>query len=75
MSTGSTPTPAENPIVSFVLGKLLGALNGYKTYIAAVGLFGLALYDASTSDYVGAYQSFMAALAAVGIRHAIAKAS
>jgi hypothetical protein len=50
-------------------------LSGYKTYVAGVGLFGLAIYQVSTGDYQTAMQSFLAALAAVGLRHAIAKQS
>jgi hypothetical protein len=53
--------------------KILSAVNGYKTYLAAAGLAGLALYDLSAGNYAGAYQSAMAALAAAGLRHAIAK--
>ncbi len=52
---------------------LITLISGYKTYIAAAGLLGLAVYQASQADYASAYQSFMAALAAVGLRHAIAK--
>lgn len=47
--------------------------SGYKTYLAAAGLFGLALYDASVGQYEQAVQQFLAALAAAGLRHAIAK--
>ena len=46
--------------------------KGYKTYIAALGLLGLAIYQASTNDYTEAFQSLMAALAAAGLRSAIA---
>lgn len=49
-------------------------LDGYKTYVAAAGMFGLALFQFSTGDYGGAWQSLMAALAAVGVRHAVQKA-
>lgn len=48
-------------------------LDGYKTYIAAAGLLGLAIYQFSTAQYVPAYQSLMAALAAFGLRAAVAK--
>lgn len=48
-------------------------LSGYRTYIAAAGLFGLAVYQASLGHYPDAIQSVMAALAAFGIRSAIAK--
>lgn len=50
-------------------------VSGYKTYFAAAGLAGLAVYQVSQGDLTAAYQSVMAALATVGIRHAVAKAS
>ena len=53
--------------------KILNVLNGYKTYLAAIGLVGLAIYQASTAKYEQAVQSFLAALAAAGLRHAVAK--
>lgn len=46
-----------------------------KTFWAGVGLFGLAIYQATQSQYDNAVQSAMAALAVLGIRHAIAKAT
>lgn len=48
-------------------------MNGYKTYLAAVGLLGLALWQFSQGEYPAAIQSFLAALAAFGLRHAIEK--
>jgi hypothetical protein len=78
MSTGPTNPPAPAPGLNGVIDGLLSAipgLDGIKTYLAAAGLAGLALYQASTGDYVGAYTSLMGALAAVGIRHAIAKSA
>ncbi len=48
-------------------------LDGYKTYIAAFGLLGLGLYQFSQNDYVHAYQSVMAGLAAFGLRGAVSK--
>lgn len=50
-------------------------IDGYKTYIAAAGLFGLAIFQFSQKDYTSAYQSFLAALTAAGIRNAISKVS
>ncbi len=47
--------------------------SGWRTYLAAAGLLGYALYQASTGDYAAAWQSLMAALAAFGLRQAIAK--
>jgi hypothetical protein len=55
------------------MADLLKLLSGYKTYLAAAGLLGLALYQASTRDYQAAIQSFMAALATAGLRNAISK--
>ena len=52
---------------------LLNLVSGYKTYIAAAGLAGLALYQASTGDYPQAFQMLMSALTAAGLRSAIAK--
>jgi hypothetical protein len=48
-------------------------LQGKKTYIAAAGLFGLALYKASEQDWAGAWLAFTQGLAAAGLRAAIAK--
>jgi hypothetical protein len=56
-----------------MLQNILNALNGYKTYLAAVGLLGLAIYQASTAQYEQAIQTFLAALTAAGLRSAIAK--
>ena len=53
--------------------KPLQLLDGYKTYLAAAGLFGLALWQFSQGDLPGAMQSFLGGLAALGIRHALAK--
>lgn len=50
-------------------------LVGKKTYIAALGLLGLAIYQASTGEYQAAVQSVIAALAAAGLRNAITTAS
>ena len=54
---------------------ILTLLDGYKTYIAAVGLIGLALYQATVGQYDQAIQSFLGALAALGLRSAISKAA
>lgn len=48
-------------------------LEGKKTNLAALGLLGLALYQFSAGQYPEAYQSLMAALAAFGVRSAVAK--
>ncbi len=44
------------------------SLNGSKTYIAAAGLFGLAVYQFSQNDLQHGLETLMAALAAVGIQ-------
>ena len=49
----------------------MNVLSGYKTYLVAAGLFGLALYQVSQGDYQAAIQSLLAALGAVGLRSAI----
>lgn len=52
----------------------LSFLDGYKTYIAGVGLIGLALYQFSQGDYAKAAESALAGLAALGLRNAVEKA-
>lgn len=52
---------------------LLDLVSGYKTYLAAAGLAGLATYQLSQGQLEPALQSFLAALTAAGLRHAIAK--
>ena len=54
---------------------LLNLVNGYKTYIAAVGLAGMAIYQFSTQEYELGVQSLLAALTAAGLRNAITKVS
>ena len=51
----------------------LDSLNGYKTYVAAIGLGGLAVYQFSQGQIDTGVQSLLAALAAAGLRHAVAK--
>lgn len=53
----------------------LNTINGYKTYIAGVGMIALAIYQATQGQWEIAIQSFMAGLAAFGVRHAIYKAT
>jgi hypothetical protein len=43
-------------------------LAGVRTYVAAVGLVGLALSQFAAGQYDAAVQSFLAALALVGLR-------
>jgi hypothetical protein len=56
-----------------ILAFLTSLGSGYKTYLAAAGLLGLAVYQVSTSQYEPAVQSFLAALASAGLRHAVAR--
>lgn len=46
-------------------------LTGWKTYLAAAGLAGLALYQVSVGQFESAMQSFLAAVAAFGLRSAM----
>lgn len=48
-------------------------LDGYKTYMAAAGLFGLALYQFTQGQYDVGFQSLMAALAAFGVKSSLAR--
>lgn len=57
------------------LKDMLSFLNGKKTYLGAVGFFLVAVYQTLQGDYVHAGEAFMAALTAVGIRHAVEKAA
>jgi hypothetical protein len=49
-------------------------LAGAKTYAAVVGLFGLAVYQASIGQVDQAFQTALGALAAAGIYHGIKQA-
>jgi hypothetical protein len=53
----------------------LKSLDGYKTYVAAAGFAGLALYQFTQGDATAGFQSLLAALGAVGLRHAVSKAA
>ena len=48
-------------------------MKGYRTYLAAAGFVGLAVYQASQGDWPSAFQNLAAALTAFGLRQAIAK--
>lgn len=50
-------------------------IDGRKTYLAASGLLALAYYRLTQHDYDGAAQAVGQALAAAGLRHAVAKAT
>lgn len=49
----------------------LSFLDGWKTYIAALGLLGLGVYQMSQGQFEVAMQSIMAAFAAFGLRKAL----
>lgn len=53
------------------MGSILTILSGYKTYIAAIGLVGLAVYNLSVGDFASAGNNFLLALVAVGLRGAV----
>lgn len=44
---------------------------GKKTYVAAAGLVGLAVFQYTVGDYLGLTQSVLAALAVFGLRSAL----
>lgn len=46
----------------------MAIFSKYKTYIAAAGLAGMALYQLSQGDIQGSITSLLAAAAAVGLR-------
>lgn len=50
----------------------MDVLSGYKTYIAAIGMVGLAFYQFSQGQIDAAFQSLFAGLAAFGLRSAVA---
>ena len=52
----------------------MNILQGWRTYLSAAGLFGLAIYNLSQSDYVTSWTNLMAALATFGVRNAMARA-
>jgi hypothetical protein len=52
---------------------LTNLLSGYKTYIAAAGLVGLSVYQFSQDQFATAFQTFLTAMTALGLRHAVAK--
>lgn len=46
-------------------------LEGYRTYLAAAGLLGLAVYQVTHGEIEPGIQSMLAALAAFGLRAAL----
>jgi hypothetical protein len=51
----------------------MAVLTKWKTYLAGAGLLGLALYQVSQAQYQEGITSVLAALAALGLRHELAK--
>lgn len=58
-----------------MLDTLKRLLDGHKTVIAAIGLIGLALYQFSQGQVEPGMQSLLAGLTALGLRHAVEKAT
>jgi hypothetical protein len=54
---------------NLIFNVLLKSLGTKKVYLAAAGLAGLAVYQLSQGDVNAATQSFLAALAAAGLKH------
>jgi hypothetical protein len=51
------------------------ALSGFKTYIAAIGILGLATYQLSIGQGSLALQSLLTAVTTIGLRQAMALSS
>lgn len=51
---------------------LVGMFKGKRTYLAAAGLVGLAVFNFSTGNLPGAGHALLEGLAAIGLRLAIA---
>jgi hypothetical protein len=52
---------------------IFSLLTGFKTYLAAAGFVGLAVYQVSQGQIDPSIQSALSALTAIGLRHAISK--
>lgn len=52
---------------------LLAQTSGSKSYLAGLGLLGLAFYQFTSGDPIHGLQSAMLGLGTIGIRHAIEK--
>ncbi len=48
-------------------------VDGYKTYLAALGFAGLGAYRVADGRWEGAAEMFLVALATASLRHAIAR--
>jgi hypothetical protein len=59
-------------VAKIILTTVLAKLKGKKTYIAAVGLAGLSVFQLSQGNVDG-LQTLLQALAAAGLRDAVAK--
>lgn len=55
-----------------LLGGILAKTEGTKTYLAAAGLIGMAVYQASVGSYDKATETFFLALGYLGLRSATA---
>ena len=52
---------------------LLGKLDGYKTYLGAIGLLALAIFQFATGNIPMGFHSLFLAITSSGLRAAIAK--
>jgi hypothetical protein len=48
-------------------------LNGFKTYIAAIGLIGLGLWQLSQGQVEAGFASILSGLAMLGLRQAVGR--
>ena len=62
-------------LVDLILSRFLPSLDGYKTYVAGVGLACLAVYQVTVGEYERAVESVMLALTAFGVGHKLDKAT
>jgi hypothetical protein len=56
-----------------IMNLLLDKLPSGKTYLAGIGLIGLACYQLSQSQFQAAVASLSAGLGLIGLRHATTK--
>lgn len=52
---------------------MIAKLDGYKTWIAAIGLVGLAVYHLSQKEFESSLKVLMEALGLIGVAHKIMK--
>lgn len=60
-------------MVSLIGRWIASSLSGYKTYMAAIGLVGLAAYQFSQEQYDQAWATLMLSGVAAGLRDALNK--